>query len=142
MASDFTGLAATMFVYIIFEQSVLVNFAVIRMYSIIPMPLYLVCPLGSVIADCIVYASCPDSIHCFQRSSRLIINWGVKTKGIKGFKNFHKNVQTLSALKYYVRFGGCNVFYLSHQTAAKFFYNLVLYIINVLILVPQSSLDY
>jgi len=121
--------------------SVCVNFACLKLHSIIPMPLFLVFPTISILIPTIVAETLPDAINCFEKSRELIKNWGTRTMTRKVNNAFYlKKVRSLRPLKLYAKVPGYNLFLLKKSTQATYYSIIIIYTVNGLISFKSDSL--
>ncbi|OXA48580.1 hypothetical protein Fcan01_16286 [Folsomia candida] len=92
-------LLASLWISFGFIFSVTCNFVSVRMYRVIPMPFYLVFPVGSLGATVAIMVLFPYGIACHDVSSELLEGWRMKLKMKRGSTSMRDLVKLGDALR-------------------------------------------
>lgn len=129
-------LLASLWISFGFIFSVTCNFVSVRMYRVIPMPFYLVFPVGSLGATVAIMVLFPYGIACHDVSSELLEGWRMKLKMKRGSTSMRDLVKLGDALRpvgIRVGSGEFSFFMIKNSTKSKYYVSVTDYTINALL---------
>lgn len=114
-------------------EVVVCSIGTIRMWDIIPMPLYLICPTTAVAAVTIVLLLLPRASRCYDDSSKLLKTWtNVTARGaayenrlldkrvLMEYRACHKAIIALRPCKIFANISGVKLFMGKRSTKTTF----------------------
>lgn len=133
MLLDIVRFLAAGFMAIGFILSVAFNFATLKMYHIIPMPLYLYCPSVSVLIPALISILLPMAISLYERDAQVHAGWRNIMHKSPGLKLLKRELSATKTLRFYAGFFGFTIFELKPGVKSTYYYAILDYTMTLLL---------
>ncbi|OXA37131.1 hypothetical protein Fcan01_28090 [Folsomia candida] len=118
---------------------VLFNFVTLKLYNIIPMPLYLYFPSVAIIIPFIIDTLLPLGIRVNEKTARLKTKWGKQLDLCSDRKYLQRRLRAIKPLRFDCRVAGYNLLQLVKPTKAWFYMQIMNYTISALLFKTNPS---
>ncbi|OXA47151.1 hypothetical protein Fcan01_18290 [Folsomia candida] len=128
-----SALVASLLLSLGFGFTVTCNFVSVRMAGVIPMPFYLVFPIGSLLGMVGIRLLLPYGIACHENSSKLLVEWRTRLRLKRGNMRLEEKMgRMLIPIGIRVGSGEFSFFVLKKSTRSTYYMALMDYTVNAL----------
>jgi len=124
--------------------SITFNFASLRMYGIIPMPMFLFYPVVAAIVPLLAHTLLPEGTMAYETTKAITQTWSYTVRhsnSPKHTKYILKKIKSIRPAGFYAGIGGFNLYLLKNSTKSTYYWIMVEYTLDCLLSIPQSAVD-